>query len=327
MATISKRGQRWRVQVFRRGIRVAQSFRLKGDALAWARETEAAIEECRYGMPSCATLRDVLDRYAEDVSPSKRGSKAELVRLRNLALDPIAENGLSAVTTEALSQWRDRRLEQVSTGTVLREITLLSAVFEHARKEWKLMEVNPIRDMRKPKTPRHRERLPTDDEIDRLTLALGYDGRGPFETPAQQTAIAFLLAIETAMRSGELLGLRWSDVDLVRRVATLTVTKNGDKREVPLSTRAIELFENLRGNNQEKCFSINGESRDSAFRHARGKAGIVGITFHDSRALALTRLSKKLDVLQLARVVGHRDPRSLMIYYRESAADMAKLLE
>jgi integrase len=74
------------------------------------------------------------------------------------------------------------------------------------------------------------------------------------------------------------------------------------------------------------CFSINGESRDSAFRHARGKAGIVGLTFHDSRALALTRLSKKLDVLQLARVVGHRDPRSLMIYYRESAADMAKLL-
>lgn len=218
-------------------------------------------------------------------------------------------------------------MQQVSAATVLRDITLLSSIFEHARRERRLIDANPIRDLRKPSAPLHRSRLPTTDEIERICLALGYEGQGKrVETFSAQVAVAFLVAIESAMRAGEILSLTWCQVDTSRRVAKLDKTKNGDSREVPLSLKAIELLEQMRGVDPVRVFTVSAASRDSLFRKAKRRAGVSGLSFHDSRALALTRLSKKLNVLELARMVGHRDPRSLMVYYRESAEEIAKKL-
>jgi len=66
--------------------------------------------------------------------------------------------------------------------------------------------------------------------------------------------------------------------------------------------------------------------RDALFRKAVGRAGIQDLHFHDSRHEAITRLSKKMDVLDLARTVGTRDLKTLMTYYERSAADLAKQL-
>lgn len=146
------------------------------------------------------------------------------------------------------------------------------------------------------------------------------------ENLRHETAVCFLLSIETAMRSSEILTLLHENVFLEEKYCHLPKTKNGEARDVPLSNRAVELLKMMQGRHKEQVFSINESQRDYLFRAARDFTEIKGATFHDARATALTRLSKKLNVLELARMVGHRDPRSLMIYYRESASNIAKLL-
>lgn len=126
------------------------------------------------------------------------------------------------------------------------------------------------------------------------------------------------------MRDSEMLGLRWADVHLKEQYVTLPRTKNGDQRDVPLSKRAVALLESMKGVDKVTVFTVTSASRDALFRKARDACKVQGLHFHDSRATALTRLSRKLDVLELARMVGHRDLKSLMVYYRKSATDIAK---
>ncbi|MDR0577643.1 MAG: site-specific integrase [Candidatus Accumulibacter sp.] len=156
-------------------------------------------------------------------------------------------------------------------------------------------------------------------------VALGYEAGQPARTKQQQVAVALLLSIETAMRPGEILGLAPEDIDLEKRFVVLPETKNGDRREVPLSRRVVELLESVMDG--EAVFTVRSASADVLFRRARKAAGIDDVHFHDARSEALTRLSKKLDVLPLARMVGHRDPKSLMFYYNETASALAKRLD
>ena len=129
------------------------------------------------------------------------------------------------------------------------------------------------------------------------------------------------------MRAGEIIGMRWPDVMLEKRLVRLPKTKNGDARDVPLSKKAVALIEHMKGLDPERVFTLSSALLDNYYRQGRDLAGIVGPTFHDARATALTRLSKKLDILELAKMVGHRDPRSLMIYYRQSATEIAAKLD
>lgn len=327
MATIYKRGKRWRAEVRRRGIYRSETFARKLDAQEWAAALEREIEAGRGQLRQSMTLREVMHDYARDVTPTKRGARNERIRLDALCRESFGDRDISTICARILAEWRDRRLSIVSNGSVLRDITLLSSVFEYARRERRLIDANPVRDLRKPSAPRPRNRLPSSDEIERLCLALGYQECGQkIETFSAQVAVALLLAIESAMRAGEILSLTWDQVDTTRRVAALSKTKNGDARQVPLSLRAVELLEQMRGIDPVRVFTVSAASRDALFRKAKKRAGIEGLTFHDSRALALTRLAKKLDVLELARMVGHRDVRSLMVYYRESAEEIAKKL-
>ena len=128
------------------------------------------------------------------------------------------------------------------------------------------------------------------------------------------------------MRAGEIVSLQHEDVDTEKRVAHLRMTKNGTSRNVPLSTRAIELI-NFLPKDEETVFCINSNSFDALFRKYRDKAGIPGLHFHDTRHEAITRLAKKLNVLDLARMVGHKKLNQLMTYYNESAEELAKKLD
>jgi integrase len=180
-------------------------------------------------------LAAALDRYARKVSPSKRGARWEIVRLGKLARDRIAKIPLAELSAADLADWRDRRMREVSAGTVLREITLLSAVLTQCRREWGLIASNPMADVRKPSQPAARTRRVSQDELDRLAHSAGDD----LSTATARAFHAFLFAIETGMRAGEILGLRPGDVE--GRVAHLPRTKNGSARDVPLSTEALRL--------------------------------------------------------------------------------------
>jgi integrase len=206
-------------------------------------------------------------------------------------------------------------------------MSLLSHALEVARKEWGWLIADPMKEVRRPPDNPPRDRLISDKEIEKITLALGYQEGLPVALPSQRVAVAFLLAIETAMRSGEMLGLTSDTVDFEAQVAHLPLTKNGGARDVPLSMRALELLRMLpKVDDGKPLFALSAASRDALFRKAKEKAGIADLTFHDTRHEAITRLAKKLQPLDLARMTGHTNLQELLTYYNESARDIARRL-
>lgn len=326
MGSIRRRGSRWRAELYKDGVRESGSFLTKAAAAAWVFQREAELGGER--LPD-HSLRDALHRYAREVAPTHRGERWELLRCKTIARLDWSAKRVSAITAADIAGWRDLRLRPgpsggraVGPGTVRREMTLLRSVFDVALREWGWLRSNPMDGVRKPSPPASRKRRISQDEIDRIVLALGYDGGVP-ENQSQRVALAFLFALETAMRSGEILGLTWDRVS--PKSVALPLTKNGDAREVPLSTRARDILA-LLPREADSPFNLQPSLRDALFRKARGRAEIVDLTFHDSRAEAIWRLSKKLDVMDLARVIGHRDLRSLMIYYNITADALADRL-
>lgn len=322
MASIQRRGRSWRAELYKGGKRESETFPTKAQAIAWAHQREAELIGER--IPD-HTLQQALRRYAREVAPTHKGERWEILRCAAWERLPMAAKRLTAITPADIAAWRDGRLrgaEAVSSGTVRREMGMLRGVFDVAMKEWGWLRTNPFDAVKKPPAPPSRKRRISQDEADRLTLALGYDG-GPPENQSHRVALAFLFALETAMRSGEILGLTWGKVH--PKSVDLPLTKNGDARSVPLSARAREILALLpRGG--ETAFDLDPAVRDALFRKARDRAELHDLTFHDSRAEAIWRLSKKLDVMELARVIGHRDLRSLLIYYNASADELADRL-
>ncbi|MBO9467035.1 site-specific integrase [Tropicibacter sp. R15_0] len=321
MASIRKVKSGWRAEVFRKGTRKSKILPTQREAKDWAARAEYEILNGDK-IAAKLTLRELFDRYAREVSPTKAGRKWEVVRLEKLQRDPIARIQLADISATDLADWRDRRVREVSAGSVLREMSLLSAVFTQARKEWRLLSHNPLTDVRKPKRPAARTRLPDSEEIERLQHVAGAD----LTTATGRVFHAFLFAGETAMRAGEIVGLEWQRLDLEKRVAHIPMTKNGTARDVPLSSEAVRLIKALP--EADPVFDLSSRQLDALWRKTRDKALIDGLTFHDSRAWALTKLARKVDVMTLAKISGHRDLKILLnTYYRETAEDIAKRLD
>lgn len=325
MAYIVKRGDSYFAQVRKKGVSKSKSFPTKTQALNWVTQIESQIITGTFNTPTDKTFADAIERYKTEVSVNKRGQRWESIRLNAWLKLSFAYYKLDDVTTPVLVAWRDKRLKTVQSSTVNRELNLMSALFEQCRREWQWIKINPVHDVKRPSNPKHRERIFTDAERDLICGQLGYVESDPVETKQQIIAVAFLFALETAMRREEITTLEWSRIDLIQRFLSLPVTKNGDSREVPLSVRAVELLNKLKG--FHKPFPVDKDVLSSLFRRACLNAKIENAHFHDARATALTRLSKKLNVLELARMVGHRDIRSLQIYYRETAAQLALKLD
>lgn len=321
MASIQRSGSKWRAQVYVQGVRDSDTFKTRQEAAAWALEREAELSGRK--LPD-KTLGDAMRRYVREVTPEHRGGRWEEVRLSAMEKWPIAKRRLAGLAGNDFADWRDARLKQVKPGTVAREMNLLRSVLESARRDWHWIRANPMADVRWPSTPKGRARRITPDEVTALATALGVNGKLRADTATQRTGLAFLFALETAMRSSEILRLHWQDVHLSAQYVQLPKTKNGYAREVPLTKRAVTIIKALPAGDGP-VFGLDDAMRDALWRKAR-PAEHKAIHFHDSRAEAIWRLSKKLDVLQLARVIGHRDLKSLLIYYNESAADMAKRL-
>ena len=319
MAAIKKRGKKWQVQIFKNGVRKSATFDTKSAAMQWSLDEENKIQSAKDGKNLNLTVTDILTRYKETVSPTKRGERFEILRINKILTDPIAEVKLFDLRAFHVAEWRNQRLKEVSPSSVAREMTIIKHAFEIARKEWHWLESNPANDVAKPKTPPPRDRRITDEEIEQVLAALGFYEE-EVTTKQHEVAIAFLFAIETAMRAGEILSLDSSCIN--GRVAHLKQTKNGTARKVPLSPRALELFGLL----PEGRFTITSKVLDATFRKARDKTLIKDLHFHDTRHEAITRLAKKLEVLDLARMTGHKDLKQLMIYYNATAEDLADKL-
>ena len=322
MASIQKHGQKWRVQIYANGTRDSQVCRTRHEAAQWALQREAELSGKK--LPD-KTFTDALRLYAEQEAPKHRGARWELIRLKSLELDNLAKRKLAGLSDTDFADWRDSRLKQVKPSTVARELNLIRSVLEFVRlPPYRWIRLNPLTDVKWPQTPPGRARRVQPGEVTAISKAFAVE-RLEAATATQRVGLAFLFALETAMRAGEIVGMRWADVRLHDRYVILPRTKNGDRREVPLSKRAVEILQAL-PERDGPVFGLDEFSRDALWRKNRPEA-LKDLHFHDSRGEAIWRLSKKLDVLQLARVIGHRNPASLMLYYRESAAEMATLLD
>lgn len=326
MASIRLHGDRWQARVRRKGYPdESRSFASRIDAERWARSVESEIDRGTYTSPTEShrvTLRELIDRYIDEVVPSMKSAEADTIRLRALQRRPICSFSLATLTPARVAQHRDDRLKQVSAGTVIRELAYLSSIINHARREWGVHVDNPIAKVRKPSTPKGRDRVLTKDDEARLLDALRpVNRRSPWMLPLA------VLAIETGMRRGELLALRWADIDLSRRTATLHTSKNGDGRIVPLSSRAVATLQSLPKSICGAVIPMHDFSVAAAFSRAVERAGIDHLRFHDLRHTAITRMAGKLpNVIELSAVTGHKSLKMLQRYYHPQAEELARKL-
>lgn len=328
MASIKQNGKGYRVQLYVGGVRDSGTFKTRKEAAQWALEREAELRGKR--LPD-KTLLDAMRRYGREEAPKQGGVHWELLRLAAFERLPIAGRRIASLTPDDFTQWKNDRLQVVKPGSVARDMTLMRGVLEVARRDWRWIRENPMRDVRWPPSPPGRKRRITPAEERALREAFGvWDGL-PAETVTHRVGLAFLLALETAMRSGEILALTWPNIHLAEQYVHIQKSKNGDARDVPLTLRACQILDAL-PRKFGPAFGLDARMRDAMWRKVRDRATLEGggslkeIHFHDSRAEAIWRLSKKLDVLQLARVIGHRDLKSLLIYYDEAASAMARQL-
>ena len=324
MASITPHKDGWRVQIKILGVRDSDTFRTRREAAAWAGSRETEIREAaRKPAGEKASLREVMLRYQREVTPTKRGARWESIRLDamlNMAELPL-DMPVARIAPDDFNAWRAARLRSVSAGTVLREFGILSAVFETARREWRLIPANPVTDVRKPSQPAHRDRVINRAEIRRMLKAMGYVPGTPPRSITQSVAVAFLLALRTGMRAGELCGLQWSRVHA--DYCELPVTKTLP-RQVPITPKAARLIRNMRGFDAVRVFGVDARTLDALFRRARANAGLAGFTFHDSRHTAATWLALRINVLDLCKMFGWTDPKRAMTYYNPTASEIAR---
>jgi len=326
MASIRFRSNKWQARVSRKGEQsLVKTFQTKEDAERWARSIEVEWDKGTYQNNHQAqktTFGELIERYLREVTPLMRGAKEDTIRLKAILRKPIARVNVLLLNSSRISKYRDERLQEVSTGTVIRELAYFSSIINHARREWDINIANPVLLVRKPPSPQGRNRiLSHEEEVKLLQACEPKANRNIYTRPF------IILALETAMRRGELLSLRWDNIDYSKRTAFLQLTKNGDSRTVPLSIRAMEALQVLPISIDGRVLPINFAALENTFKRARERAGLNDLRIHDLRHTAITRLAEKLpNLIELSAVSGHRSIAMLKRYYHPRAEDIARKL-
>lgn len=312
MASIRKYRDKWRAEVQRHGVRASFLADTKREAQAWALKKEAELD-ARKGRHH--TLQMAVERYLETVSPLKRDAVQWETRRFDEFLAYFGEGTpLADITSDDLARWRDDKLKTVSGSTVNRYVNLYRNLFRTAWVEWKWIDHSPFEGVKLPKENLPREIVWGWREIRRV-LREGQKRGGKTLEVTQ----AFHIALHTAMRLKEALGCSF---DARRRVAILPPSKTNERPdEIPLTPRASRILASM------PKFAVEPNEASTLFSDLLREMLIDGLQFRDSRATALTLLSRRVDVLTLARISRHRDIRLLSdVYYRETAEQISRRL-
>lgn len=325
MATIRKRGEgQYHVQVRKRGYPTqTKTFSKEADARRWATIIESEMERGVFvsRTEAEATLvKDILQRYADEVLPAKRSEKSDKSRIKTL-LENFGDYRLASLTSTHVAKFRDQRLQIVGPQSVIHEINLLNRALKTATMDWGIALPGglPTAQVRKPAKPRGRDRRVSEAEIEKILKA----------TESTELRAIVMLAVETGMRRGELASLLWENIDLKKQTAHLPKTKTDIPRTIPLSKKAVASIKTLGVRSEGKVFSLQGESMSQAFERAceSHRANIEGVRFHDLRHEATSRLFEKgLNVMEVAAITGHKTLDMLKRYTHLRAEDLAKKL-
>ena len=325
MATIRKRGPyQWQAQIRKAGYpQQSKTFESRAEAEAWARALESEMDRGVFVSRAQAeqtTLGEALERYLREVTPTKKGAQHEERKIRRWQARDLARRPLASIRGADLAEFRDQRLaEGRSPSTVIHDLNVISHLFTVATKDWGMESLrNPVSYIRKPKRSQGRDRRLKGDEENRLLEAA--------DSPYREV---IALAIETAMRAGELRTLKWSNIDLEKRTAMLPDTKNGERRLVPLSSRAVEVLEGLaaQATGDDLFPDMSTANLSYRFRTLCRQQGVAGLRFHDLRHEATSRLFELgLNPMEVAAITGHKTLAMLKRYTHLRAEDLAAKL-
>lgn len=344
MATIRKRGElQWQAIVKRNGINKSKTFLQRADAEKWARMIEVEIDRGVFvdrAEAESTSLKDAFDRYANEVTPRKKGAVREMQRIRRWQVDPLAKKILASIKGNDIATWRDTQRKAGSSDASIRlELMLLSAVFQTCIREWGMESLsNPVRKITLPSSSKARDRRLEADEEKRIFAALDRVCR------SQYVAAAVKFALSTGARRSEVVSLRWDAVDLQHCTATLLDTKNGENRTIPLSPESMVVLDGLPRRLDGLVFGIHLEAPTRAFTSAVRRArkeyeaecardGVMplpgfleDLRLHDLRHEATTRLfeSGEFGMMEVASITGHKTLAMLKRYTHLQARDLAK---
>ena len=322
MPSIQPHPKGYRVQLTVKGQRDSKVFASKREAQQWAAGREI---ELRSGSAvGGKTLAHAIDRYMLEVSCKKEGEKWERLRLEAMKRYFGQAVTLGEITAPSIAAWRDWRLNgdannrAVTGSTVQREKNLLRNVFTIARDEWHWMDGNPFKGVSMPSENLPRTALWDWKRIRRVLRFLGYVTGAKPETAYQQVALAFLMGLHTSLRASEVLRVSNKTFNQVTRVIEVK-TKTVKLAKIPVMRRALKVCKLAN-------FTIEASMLDVLFRKARDATLAGDLTFHDSRAFALTMMARKVDILTLSRISQHKDLSMLQRYYRETPESIAQRL-
>ncbi len=321
MATYQERDGRVRAIIRRKGFPVkSKTFARKSDAVKWARKVEADLDSGGF-VESKESVAALMKRYRDEVTERKRGWKWEQTRIDNIIQQPWAKMR-AADCADELNDWAQTRRKDVSDATVNRELNVLSGVFTHAMKFWRVkLHRNPVSLVVRPKATKPRNRRVAPDELDAFWM---YD-RGRQHSIRWYVPVMVEFGIETALRLSEMCRLEWTDVNEAQHWLAVNQSKNGDSRKVPLSPRALELLAML-PRTLPNVFPVQEGSFGVVYRTVCKELGIEDLHFHDTRHEAVSRLAKIYPVLQLAAISGHRNLKSLQVYYNPTIEELVQHL-
>ncbi len=336
MATIEKRAPKdgklsYRVKVRLKGYPVqSATFERLTDAKKWAQHTEAAIREGRHFKTAEAkkhTFDDLVKRYCLEVLPNynEHEQKDRKSKLKWWSKG-IGHYLLADISASVISE-RKSQLDR-APATVDKYLKNLSHLFNMAVNEWEWLEENPVKKVKSPKLPRGRVRFLSDDERVSLLQACK-------ESSNPLLHLCVTLALSTGMRQGELMGLKWADVNLKEHFIILHETKNGERRRVPLAGYALELLKAhskvrrldtpllFPGKNPDKPIELR-----KPFDNALKQAGIVDFRWHDLRHCTASYLAMNgASLAEIAEVLGHKTLQMVKRYAHLSDGHVSSVVE
>lgn len=330
MATFRKRGDlQWEARIRKRGYpTTCKTFETKGEAEAWAKETETEMNRGRFVSAKEAethTLEECLERFKVEYLPRYKDPKREIVRIEAMKKRVLAKRVMSTIRIRDIAEYSKSRAENdgVSPNTIRLELALLSKLFNFAKGAWGMESLsNPVQFAPKPKIPKGRERRLEKGEEEKLFESIGDD--------LEFRAIVEI-ALETAMRRGEIVNLQWKDFNFEKRTVLLSDTKNGKSRTVPLSKRAIDMFNALPRHISGRVFTsfTHPDSISSKMIRICKTAGLENFHFHDLRHEATSRLFEKtnLDMIEIKGITGHESVQVLAKYAHLRAGRLACRLD
>lgn len=315
MATIRKRNGKFQVQVrLKASPSFTRTFATKTEAVRWARDMEggsingsdpaATKKNCKL------TFGELLERYYKDISSHRIWHRRERVIVDNYRKSPLFHTQMGQLSEAAIAKYRDDRLRVVKPATVVREIALASHCITVAQREWGVeVPANGFKMVRKPKIRNSRERRLSVEEWKALVEA---------DSALQNRSILHIIefAIETAMRKGELLRARWTDVNIRLSTLHIPVTKNGYPRTIPLTPRALEILSSIEKKAASSTiFSVKYNTLATRWEDLVRVAGIRDCRWHDLRHEGISRhFERGLSIPEVALISGHRDYQMLRRY-------------